>query len=72
MYTVGALLFQSSQCLSAIILRRQKKNEERHLYRTNIKKKSCSDNDYVDDDAIVIITLDQNVIFHFLTYTLMD
>jgi len=54
-------------------IEKKKKREERHLYRTNfIKKKSCSDNDYVDDDAIVIIKLDQYVIFHFLTYTLMD
>jgi hypothetical protein len=36
------------------------------------EKRSCSDNDHVDDDAMVTITLDQNVIFHFLTYTLKD
>jgi hypothetical protein len=62
-------------CLSVISLRRQvkSKEKERSLYWTNIikKKGSCYDNDHADD-AIVIITLDQNVIFHFLTYTLMD
>ena len=46
--------------------------EKTFISHKNYKeKRSCNDNDHIDD-AIVIITLDQNVIFHFLTYTLMD
>jgi hypothetical protein len=35
------------------------------------KERSCNDTDHLDD-VIVIITLDHNAIFYFLTYTLTD
>jgi hypothetical protein len=51
----------------------QKKMKDIYIEQISIQKKerSCNDTDHLDD-VIVIITLDHNAIFYFLTYTLTD